>query len=134
MPAYRSPRCPPIEPWSALEQLHHEKEVIGFYLSGHPLDDHRLEIKHLCNTTLPDLKDLDKLAGRDLCFSGIVTQVPSTASAKSGKQFGILGVEDHSGTHEFMLFSEDYMKFKLYMHAGHIAADERPRQRAHLGP
>jgi DNA polymerase-3 subunit alpha len=62
-----------VEPWSALEQLHHEKEVIGFYLSGHPLDDHRLEIKHLCNTTLPELKDLDKLAGRELCFSGIVT-------------------------------------------------------------
>ena len=43
------PTLPQIEGWSALEQLHYEKEVIGFYLSGHPLDDHRLEIKHLCN-------------------------------------------------------------------------------------
>jgi DNA polymerase-3 subunit alpha len=76
------PTLPTVEPWSALEQLHHEKEVIGFYLSGHPLDDHRLEIKHLCNTTLPELKDLDKLAGRELCFSGIVTR-PSTASPKA---------------------------------------------------
>ncbi|MCY7403302.1 MAG: hypothetical protein LH475_01490, partial [Cryobacterium sp.] len=47
------PPLPQIEGWSALEQLHHEKEVIGFYLSGHPLDDHRLEIKYLCNSTLP---------------------------------------------------------------------------------
>ncbi|MBK8580509.1 MAG: DNA polymerase III subunit alpha [Flavobacteriales bacterium] len=111
------PTLPTVEPWSALEQLHHEKEVIGFYLSGHPLDDHRLEIKHLCNTTLPELKDLDKLAGRELCFSGIVTRAEHR-TAKSGKQFGILGVEDHSGTHEFMLFSEDYLKFKLYLTQG----------------
>jgi DNA polymerase III alpha subunit len=75
--------------WSALEQLHHEKEVIGFYLSGHPLDDHRLEIKHLCNTTLPDLKELDKVEGRELCFSGIVTRAEHRIG-KSGKQFGIL--------------------------------------------
>lgn len=111
------PTLPAIDPWSALEQLHHEKEVIGFYLSGHPLDDHRLEIKYLCNTTLPDLKELDKLAGRDLTFSGIVTKAEHRI-AKSGKPFGSLSLEDHHGTHEFMFFSEDYMKFKLYMQMG----------------
>lgn len=111
------PTLPVIDPWSALEQLHHEKEVIGFYLSGHPLDDHRLEIKYLCNTTLPDLKELDKLAGRDLTFSGIVTKAEHRI-AKSGKPFGSLSLEDHHGTHEFMFFSEDYMKFKLYMQMG----------------
>jgi len=111
------PTLPAIDPWSALEQLHHEKEVIGFYLSGHPLDDHRLEIKYLCNTTLPDLKELDKLAGRDLTFAGIVTKAEHRI-AKSGKPFGSLSLEDHHGTHEFMFFSEDYMKFKLYMQTG----------------
>jgi len=111
------PTLPAIDPWSALEQLHHEKEVIGFYLSGHPLDDHRLEIKYLCNTALPDLKELDKLAGRDLTFAGIVTKAEHRI-AKSGKPFGSLSLEDHSGTHEFMFFSEDYMKFKLYMQMG----------------
>jgi len=115
--AIPEPALPAIDPWSALEQLHHEKEVIGFYLSGHPLDDHRLEIKYLCNTTLPDLKDLDKLAGRDLTFAGIVTKAEHRI-AKSGKPFGSLALEDHHGTHEFMFFSEDYMKFKLYLQPG----------------
>ncbi|MBK7100627.1 MAG: DNA polymerase III subunit alpha [Flavobacteriales bacterium] len=115
--AIPEPTLPQIEGWSALEQLHHEKEVIGFYLSGHPLDDHRLEIKHLCNATLPDLKELGKVEGRELTFAGIVTKAEHRI-AKSGKPFGSLSLEDHSGTHEFMFFSEDYMKFKLYMQQG----------------
>lgn len=111
------PPLPQTEGWSALEQLHYEKEVIGFYLSGHPLDDHRLEIKYLCNSTLPELKELDKLSGRDLAFTGIVTKAEHRI-AKSGKPFGSFSLEDHHGTHDFMLFSEDYMKFKLYMQQG----------------
>jgi len=111
------PALPQIEGWSALEQLHYEKEVIGFYLSGHPLDDHRLEIKYLCNSTLPDLKELDKLAGRDLTFAGIVTKAEHRI-AKSGKAFGTLSLEDHSGMHDFMLFSEDYLKYKLFLQTG----------------
>ncbi|MDX9750892.1 MAG: DNA polymerase III subunit alpha [Flavobacteriales bacterium] len=111
------PPLPQIDPWSALEQLHHEKDVIGFYLSGHPLDDHRLEIKFLCNTNLAELKDLDKLNGRELSFAGIVTKAEHRI-AKSGKPFGSLSIEDHHGTHDLMFFSEDYMKFKLYLQTG----------------
>ena len=111
------PPVPQIDGWSALEKLHHEKEVIGFYLSGHPLDDHRLEIKHLCNATLPQLQDLKPLAGRELCFAGIITKAEHRI-AKSGKPFGSFSLEDHSGTHDFMLFSEDYLKYKLYLVQG----------------
>jgi len=111
------PPLPQIDGWSALEQLHYEKEVIGFYLSGHPLDDHRLEIKYLCNSTLPDLKELDKLAGRDLTFAGIVTKAEHRI-AKSGKAFGTLSLEDHNGMHDFMLFSEDYLKYRLFLQTG----------------
>jgi DNA polymerase-3 subunit alpha len=111
------PSVPQIDGWSALEKLHHEKEVIGFYLSGHPLDDHRLEIRHLCNTTLPQLQDLKPLAGRELCFAGIITKAEHRI-AKSGKPFGSFSLEDHSGTHDFMLFSEDYLKYKLYLVQG----------------
>ena len=75
------------------------------------------KIKHLCTANLLDLKELDKLAGRDVIFSGIVTKAEHR-TAKSGKQFGILAVEDHHGTHDFMLFSEDYLKFKLYLVPG----------------
>jgi len=81
------------------------------------LDDHRLEIKYLCNSTLPDLKELDKLAGRDLTFAGIVTKAEHRI-AKSGKAFGTLSLEDHSGMHDFMLFSEDYLKYKLFLQTG----------------
>jgi DNA polymerase III subunit alpha len=115
--AIPEPPLPQIEGWSALEQLHYEKDVIGFYLSGHPLDDHRLEIKFLCNCTLPELKELDKLNGRDVTFCGIVTKAEHRI-AKSGKPFGSFSLEDHHGNHDFMLFSEDYMKYKLYMQQG----------------
>ncbi len=115
--AIPEPALPQIEGWSALEQLHYEKDVIGFYLSGHPLDDHRIEIQYLCNCTLPELKELEKLNGRDVTLCGIVTKAEHRI-AKSGKAFGSFSLEDHYGTHEFMLFSEDYLKFSLYMVPG----------------
>ncbi|MBK6832383.1 MAG: DNA polymerase III subunit alpha [Flavobacteriales bacterium] len=111
------PAIPQIDGWSALEKLHYEKEVIGFYLSGHPLDDHRLEIKHLCHHNLSQLTDLKALEGRDVTFAGIVTKAEHRI-AKSGKPFGTLSLEDHYGSHDFMLFSEDYMRFKLYLQQG----------------
>lgn len=111
------PAFPQIEGWSALEQLHYEKEVVGFYLSGHPLDDHRLEIKHLCKNTLSQLSDLKQLVGLEASFVGIVTKAEHRI-AKSGKPFGSFSLEDHNGSHDFMLFSEDYMKYKLYLQQG----------------
>jgi DNA polymerase-3 subunit alpha len=115
--AIPEPPLPQIEGWSALEQLHHEKEVIGFYLSGHPLDDHRLEINSLCTVKLPELKELDKLQGREVVFAGIVTKAEHRI-AKSGKPFGSMSLEDHHGMHDFMLFSEDYLRFKVYLQPG----------------
>ncbi|MBL0044137.1 MAG: DNA polymerase III subunit alpha [Flavobacteriales bacterium] len=111
------PTLPAVEGWSALEQLHYEKDVIGFYLSGHPLDDHRLEIKHLCKNTLGQLADLKQLSGMDVSLAGIVTKAEHRI-AKSGKPFGTFSMEDHAGSHDFMLFSEDYMKYKLYLQQG----------------
>src|SRR5690606_7469443 len=64
-----------------------------------------------------DLKELDKLAGRDLTFAGIVTKAEHRI-AKSGKPFGSLSLEDHHGSFDLMFFSEDYLKFKLYMQTG----------------
>lgn len=115
--AIPEPALPVIDKWSALEQLHHEKEVIGFYLSGHPLDDHRLVLDHLCNAQLAQLDDLTPLQGRELCMAGIVTKAEHRI-ARSGKPFGSFSMEDHTGKHDFMLFSEDYMKYKLYLQAG----------------
>ncbi|MCO6482623.1 MAG: DNA polymerase III subunit alpha [Flavobacteriales bacterium] len=111
------PPPPAIDTWSALEKLHYEKDVTGFYLSGHPLDDHRLVIDHLCNVQLTQLEELKPLLGRELCMAGIVTKAEHRI-AKSGKPFGSFSMEDHQGKHDFMLFSEDYMKFKLYLESG----------------
>jgi DNA polymerase-3 subunit alpha len=109
-----SPKLIPCEPWSRLEQLKSEKEVIGFYLSGHPLDEYKIEIDSFCNCRLEQLSDLSKWRGRDVSFAGIVTDAQHRVS-KTGKPFGTLTLEDYSGSLPLMLFSEDYLKFKHFL-------------------
>jgi DNA polymerase-3 subunit alpha len=109
-----SPKLLPCEPWSRLEQLKNEKEVIGFYLSGHPLDEYKIEIENFCNTTLDPLKDLTKWKGRDVSFAGIAVEVNHRVS-KTGKPFGSLILEDYSGNLDIVLFGEDYLKFKHFL-------------------
>lgn len=109
-----TPKLLPCEPWSRLEQLKNEKEVIGFYLSGHPLDEYKIEIESFCNTTLDPLKDLVKWKGRDVSFAGIAVEVNHRVS-KTGKPFGSLILEDYSGNLDIVLFGEDYLKFKHFL-------------------
>ncbi len=105
------PKLLPCETWGQLEKLKFEKEVIGFYLSGHPLDEYKTEIKNFCNVKLEDLADINRMRGRDVSFAGIVTEA-SHRMTKTGKPFGSLTVEDYSGSIQLMLFSEDYLRFK----------------------
>src|SRR5207253_1783509 len=102
------PPLPKVEPWGQLEQLAREKEVVGFYISGHPLDEYKLEIQHLCRHTLPELADLKTLEGKEVIVAGIVTDVQHRTS-KTGKPFGIFTLEDYMGSFEFILFGEDYV-------------------------
>jgi DNA polymerase-3 subunit alpha len=108
------PPLPKVEPWGQLEQLAKEKEVVGFYISGHPLDEYKLEIQHLCRNTLADLSDLKPLEGKEINVAGIVTDVQHRTS-KTGKPFGTFLLEDYIGSFEFILFGEDYIKFKNYL-------------------
>ena len=108
------PPLPKVEPWGQLEQLAKEKEVVGFYISGHPLDEYKLEIAHLCRNTLPDLADLKPLEGKEINVAGIVTDVQHRTS-KTGKPFGTFLLEDYMGSFEFILFGEDYIKFRNYL-------------------
>ncbi len=101
-------------PWSELEKLRHEKDVVGFYVSGHPLDEFRFEIDAFCNVPINQLSDLTKLRGKDIAFAGIVTAA-NHRTTKSGKPFGILVLEDYTGSSELALFSDDYLKFKQYL-------------------
>ena len=111
------PPLPKVEPWGQLEQLAKEKEVVGFYISGHPLDQYKLVIQHACKQTLPELADLKVLDGKDVTVAGIITTVQHRTS-KTGKPFGTFAMEDYMGSFEFILFGEDYIKFKNYMSEG----------------
>lgn len=108
------PMIPKAEEWNTLEKLKREKEVVGFYISGHPLDDYKLEINHFCNASITTIKDLEKAKGREIKFAGIVSNFEHRTT-KTGKPFGTLTVEDYEDSHQFFLFGDDYLKFKEFM-------------------
>jgi DNA polymerase-3 subunit alpha len=109
------PAIPKVPEWDMIAQLSKEKEVVGMFISGHPLDDYELEIRSFCNEEgLSLLVDLDKVKGRELRFAGMVKEASHRIS-KNGKPFGSFILEDFSESFEFMLFGEDYMKYKAFM-------------------
>ncbi|HEY9560116.1 MAG TPA: DNA polymerase III subunit alpha [Anseongella sp.] len=113
------PGLPDCDPWPLLEKLRLEKEVIGMYLSGHPLDDFRLELKSFCGITINQLTDehLPALKGRQFSFAGIITNV-YIGMDKRGRNFGRFMVEDYKGSLKLLLFAEDYLKFKHFLAEG----------------
>jgi DNA polymerase-3 subunit alpha len=111
----KEPELPKTEPWTLLEKLHKEKELIGIYISGHPLDKFKFEVDHFTNLQVVDIEDQGlQLVGKDLFMAGLVTAVRDSIS-KNGKPFMIFIIEDFSGTHEFALFGEKYVQFKGYI-------------------
>jgi DNA polymerase-3 subunit alpha len=107
------PSIPIEEDWPKLEKLKREKEVIGVYLSAHPLDDFKMEIEQFCNATLADFDDLNNIKGRELTIAGIVTDVKH-AMAKNGNPYGFLTLQDYSESYRFALFGKDYENFRKY--------------------
>lgn len=108
------PSIPHMEPFSQLQQLNIEKEVVGLYISGHPLDQFKVEIEAFTNTGLPELADLSQLKSKgEIKLAGAVTSF-AHRTTKNGKPFGTLTMEDYHGGHTFFLFGEDYVKFKEY--------------------
>ena len=107
------PPIPECEPWTSVEQCNYEKEVIGFYLSGHPLDDYKYEMKNFVTISVSQLADLESLvARRDVKFGGIVTAAMSGISQKTGRPYGSLTIEDYNGSYELRLFGDDAVKYK----------------------
>ncbi len=112
------PKIENCEPFSEIEKLKLEKEVVGFYISGHPLDQYKFEIRHFCNASLGQLKNMESLVGRnEIYLAGIIVSFAHRI-AKSGKPFGTLTVEDYDDSHTFYLFSDDYLKYKKFFEAG----------------
>ena len=112
------PIIPAAETWSLMEQLKKEKEVIGIYLSGHPLDPFKIEIDKLSSHPLVELKELKALKGVELKVAGVVASANHRMS-KAGKPFGSFIIEDFSGFIEIPLFGENYLNYKKYLEAGY---------------
>ena len=103
--------------WSTMELLSKEKDVVGIYISGHPLDDYKIEMANFCNGNFAMLNDMSKIKGKDLRFAGVVTNVEHRET-KTGKPFGVLHIEDYHSSFSFYLFSDDYINFKAYLTTG----------------
>ncbi len=108
------PVVPPCEDWSTMEKLAKEKEVVGIYISGHPLDDFRYEMKYFCNSKLESLKDLNQFVNKNLTFGGIITNVQHRIS-KDGKGWALFHLEGYDESFEFKIFGEEYMKFRHFL-------------------
>jgi len=100
--------------WETMDLLSKEKEVVGIYLSGHPLDDYRFEIENFTNSNLSILSDLQKIENKEIRLSGVIIEVEHKETQK-GKKYGILHMEDYHGAYKFFLFGDDYIKFKSFL-------------------
>lgn len=108
-----TPTIPNAEPWSQLERLNRERDLVGMYLSAHPLDPYYIEVNYGCDTPLAEVKIHADELDKELTMGGLVVDF-QTRMGKKGGQFGILKIEDYSGSFEFMLFGNkfvDYQKF-----------------------
>ncbi|MDB5115086.1 MAG: polymerase subunit alpha, partial [Mucilaginibacter sp.] len=130
------PAMPDAEEWPLIEKLKYEKEVIGIYLTGHPLDNYKLEMEKYCNTTISELKNMQKARSGEggeevmaafaqlrkrgeVCVGGLVGNVQHKTT-KTGKPFGTFVLEDYNESYEFALFGEDYVKFRNMLVDGYF--------------
>jgi len=108
------PVVPPCEEWNTMEKLAKEKEVVGIYISGHPLDDYQFEMNSFCNSKLENLKNIGNYIGKTLTFAGIVTNVQYRI-AKNGKDWAVFTLEGYDESHEFRIFDEEYLKYRHFL-------------------
>jgi len=114
------PKLPVCDVWNPIQQLRYEKEVAGFYISGHPLDNYKTIIENYCNTNFDALQkpeELEKFLAKTAKFAGIVSAVQQ-GTTKTGKDYGRVTFEDEAGTFEWMLFSEDFTKYRHLFEVG----------------
>ncbi|MFN3555424.1 MAG: DNA polymerase III subunit alpha [Bacteroidales bacterium] len=123
------PEMPDCPRWDKLEMLKKEKEVTGMYISGHPLDNFRIQIESYCSHSIADLQELDKLRNREISFAGVIVGSQHKYT-KTGKPFGSFTLEDYTDSIQLMLFSEDYLKVKYFLEKDnfvYVKASIQPR-------
>jgi DNA polymerase-3 subunit alpha len=109
-----TPELPACEPWTALKELKQEKEVVGIYISAHPLDDFAPAMKHFCNAKLGVFNDMDALVNKELSFGGMVGEVDHRVS-KNGKGWAMFILEDFEESYQFKIFGEEYLKYRHFL-------------------
>ena len=105
------------ERWSDLDRLNRERDLVGIYLSAHPLDEFSIVLEHVCNTRMADLEDKAALVGREITMGGIVTSVRRGVS-KNGNPYGIAKIEDYSGSTEIPFWGNDWVTYQGYLNEG----------------
>jgi DNA polymerase-3 subunit alpha len=116
----RKPDIPQVEEWPKLVFLEKEKNLIGIYLTSHPLDDYKLEISNFCSSdvSLKDLNnDIEKYKGKEFTFGGMVT-ASREATSKNGNPFSTLTLSDYTDSYEFFFFGQDHVNFGNYCKTG----------------
>ena len=108
------PVLPACADWSQLEKLTKEREMVGLYLSAHPLDEYKIIIDHMCKTRLTELENLEALRGQEIGVAGMVVSVQNLMY-KNNRPWGKFKLEDYNGSHEFALFGKDYENFRKYL-------------------
>ena len=108
------PQMPECARWDKLVLLKKEKEVTGMYISGHPLDNFRIQINSFCSHSISDLQTLEALKNREVSFAGVIVSCVHKV-AKNGKPFGSFAIEDYTDSIQLMLFSEDYLRVKHFL-------------------
>ncbi len=111
------PEIPQAEAWSDLERLNKERELIGMYLSSHPLDDYEFILNHVCTANTSMLKDLTPLNGRNISFGGLVTKVRE-GQTKRQRPYTFITIEDFHGSYEIALFGDDCLNFGKFARIG----------------
>lgn len=103
--------------WSDLERLNKERELVGIYLSAHPLDEYAVILENVCNVRMSQLADLIPLQNHDLTLGGVVTGVRE-GYTRTGKPYGVAKLEDYSGTADFAFFGNDWVDKKNFFSEG----------------
>ena len=108
------PVVPPCEEWGTMEKLRREKEVVGIYISGHPLDDFKTEMNSFCNATISNVHQMEAFVGRELALAGVISDVQHRVS-KNGKGWASFILEDYTDSYEFRIFGEEYLKYRHFL-------------------
>ena len=130
------PVVPKTDRWPSIEKLNKERELVGIYLSAHPLDEYSVILNNLCNTHIEEIgrgADMEQLAKREeITFGGIITAVNERFSQKTGKPFGFVTIEDFEGSGELALFGDDWARWNGLMKENYtifVTAKCQPRYR-----